>query len=564
MIDDGGRFDTQARRQFSPHLAAVVTQQRAKAPEVEGVCRHGRVAVFEWDAGQSWRKAGEGCAHEEAAKTRAGLGGEDGFEHLGEADGREGGPELVGSAGNAALPALHAQAVVEAIHLRGVRKARDRSSRAASHGGHVGGQVKLRGWCEDGFVVANGGEALARHHGDVERLALRQFGPEQFPPVAAGEFAERAVEAHAVCGAEAAMGGEDPRVVEGVVFAVGHAQRGVELFGRGDGFRWYVLVLQAEFGGNAGGDGDVRVACRAGYRGGEGVCRLDQAGEQEARIVATGKVGDQRLGGRWQGFEDGDERVVGLFDGFGKVEAFGPDCGKLPVGFGLRACAVDGEHGGRADLADALPQAAVFVEDAGGDEFVDAHGVELRIAQLGEHGGREADGDAVAQLAPIDMDAAAAVGDDMHLPLALVDDDEDEEALQLPRQPFCPVGEVLFDQPGRIAPRRGRQGQPGAEIGDPHLAVGGTGDAFVGSLGGRRNREGGRGGGGGVGNLYALEVAQRTHAFVEARGFSLAGSGNEQEGVAHGGRLYGVHARWQACFAVSAVPPAPSLRGLPA
>lgn len=81
------------------------------------------------------------------------------------------------------------------------------------------------------------------------------------------------------------------------------------------------------------------------------------------------------------------------------------------------------------------------------------------------------------------MQAAAAVGNDVSLARALVDDEQRKQALQTAREAFRALGEVLFDQPGGIAPALGGERQPGAEIGDPDFTVGGTGDVFVGSFG---------------------------------------------------------------------------------
>jgi len=166
----------------------------------------------------------------------------------------------------------------------------------------------------------------------------------------------------------------------------------------------------------------------------------------------------------------------------------------------------------------------------------------------------------------IDVQAAAAIGDDVGLVGALVDDEQREQALQAAREAFCPVGEILLDEPGRIAPALGGKGQPQAKVGDPDLTVGGTGDAplcNLGSLGPGSDRKGCRGTDGAIGDLHALEPTQRPHAFLEARGFSLADSGNEHEGVAHSDRLYGLHARKQAEVGSGAASAAPSLDGLP-
>jgi hypothetical protein len=131
--------------------------------------------------------------------------------------------------------------------------------------------------------------------------------------------------------------------------------------------------------------------------------RGQQAGEQQARVVAAGKVGDQRLACIGQCLEHFDEAVVGLLGGSFEIEALGLDGGEIPVLAGLRAGGIEGQHGGRTDLVDAQPQAAVFVDVAGGDEFMHADGVELCVVQLGEHGGRGADGHAVVHLAPIEV-----------------------------------------------------------------------------------------------------------------------------------------------------------------
>lgn len=188
-------------------------------------------------------------------------------------------------------------------------------------------------------------------------------------------------------GGEAAVDVQDAREVEGVEFAIGHAHGGVEFFGGGQRRRADVLVLQLEFGGDARGDRDVRMVGAARDGGVEGPLRSQQAGEQQARIVAAGEVGDEGLARIGQGLEHFDEAVVGLLGGFFEVQALGLDGSEIPVMLLLRTGGIEGEYRGRADLADALPQAAVFVEDAGGDEFMHADGVELCVAQLGEHGG---------------------------------------------------------------------------------------------------------------------------------------------------------------------------------
>lgn len=117
----------------------------------------------------------------------------------------------------------------------------------------------------------------------------------------------------------------------------------------------------------------------------------------------------------------------------------------------------------------------------------------------------------------------------------LVDNQQREQALQAAREAFRPMGEVLFDEPMRIAPVLGGQRQPQAQVGDPDFAISRAGDTLVGCLCRGGDSEGGGGRVGAVGDPHALEVAQRPHAFVEAWRFSLAGSRDEQKSVAHGG-----------------------------